>query len=142
VTDESAPISPVSGWFGEDDEGAFLVGRRCLACGSWSFPPMLPFCRNPRCGGDRVEDAPMSRRGSLWSFTYNHYPPPSPYPGSGDSFEPYGVAAVELANEAMIVLGQVARGVEPGSLQVGMEMALVIEPLPDGQPVWKWRPVA
>ena len=134
-------VVPVAAWFGEDAEGAFLVGRRCRACGSWSFPPMLPFCTNPGCGSGEVEDTTLSRRGTLWSFTFNRFPPPSPYPvPPTGSFEPYGVAAVELAREAMIVLGQVVRGVGPDSLRVGMDMTLAIEPLPDGQPVWKWRP--
>lgn len=133
---------PIESWFGQDEHGAYLVGRRCRACNSWFFPPMLQFCRNPSCGSEELEELPMSRRGSLWSYTVNYYPPPPPYPEPlGDDFEPYGVAAVELSAERMIVLGQLARGVNVGGLQVGTEMEVVIEPLPDGLSVWKWRPV-
>jgi uncharacterized OB-fold protein len=118
------------------------VGRRCRRCNSWFFPPTLSFCRNPACGGDDLDDLPMSRRGSLWSFTVNHYPPPPPYVvPEGAAFEPYGVAAVELATEQMIVLGQLARGVDARALRIGAEMEVVIEPLADGLAVWKWRPV-
>lgn len=133
---------PVGGWFGHDDDGAYLVGRRCRRCGSWFFPPTFAFCRNPVCAADDLEDLPMSRRGSLWSFTVNHYPPPPPYVvPEGATFEPYGVAAVELPAERMVVLGQLAWSVETAALRVGMEMEVVVEPLPDGLPVWKWRPV-
>jgi hypothetical protein len=46
----------------------------------------------------------------------------------------------------MVVLGQVARGVGVGRLEVGMEMELVVETLFEDTEndvvVWKWRPVA
>ena len=52
---------------------------------------------------------PLSRTGTVWSFTEHFYQPPEPYM-SADPFEPYMVAAVELAEEKMVVLGQVAAG--------------------------------
>jgi uncharacterized OB-fold protein len=62
-----------------------------------------------------------------------------------DPFEPYGVAAVELATEQMIVLGQIARGTDVAALRVGQEMELVVEPLYESEDalhtVWKWRPI-
>ncbi|MER3452185.1 MAG: benzoylsuccinyl-CoA thiolase [Acidimicrobiia bacterium] len=130
---------PVATWFGRDAHGAYLVGRHCRSCGSWVFPPVTPFCPNPACGASDLEDRPMSRRGTLWSYTENRYPPPPPYV-AGEPFEPYTVAAVELAGERMIVLGQVANGVPTTALRVGLAMEVTIEPLPDGLEVWKWRP--
>lgn len=141
--DDVAPAHPcpIEGWFGEDVEGAYLVGRRCRRCNSWFFPPTFPACRNPACGGEDLESRPMSRRGSLWSFTVNYYPPPPPYVvPEGAEFEPYGVAAVALPVERMVVLGQLAHDVDHRALRLGMEMEVVIEPLADGLPVWKWRP--
>ncbi|HKA93336.1 MAG TPA: OB-fold domain-containing protein, partial [Acidimicrobiia bacterium] len=84
-----------------------------------------------------------SNRGSVWSFTTNHYAPPAPYVAA-DPFEPFSVAAVELPREKMVVLGQVADGVDPGSLRVGEEVELVLGTLfeDDDQEyvVWKWKP--
>ena len=80
----------------------------------------------------------MSRRGRVWSFTVNHYAPPLPYVAA-DPFEPFGVAAVELAEERMIVLGQVAG--DAADLTIGDEVELVIGELSDGAPVWKWAKV-
>jgi len=55
------------------------------------------------------------------------------------------VAAVELAAERMVVLGQLAPGVDPESLELGMEMELVLDTLFEDEEaehmVWKWRPV-
>jgi hypothetical protein len=52
---------------------------------------------------------------------------------------------VELLDEGLMVLGQVAEGCDHGALRVGMEMELVVEPLyTDGAGaevmVWKWKP--
>jgi uncharacterized OB-fold protein len=86
----------------------------------------------------------LSRTGKLWSFTTNHYAPPPPYVAP-DPFVPYTVAAVELAEEKMVVLGQLAPGVDPKSLKVGMDVELVLETLYADESseylVWKWKPV-
>jgi len=70
----------------------------------------------------------MSRRGTLWSYAENRYAPPPPYPAP-DPFEPFAVAAVQLADEGLIVLGKVANGSLAEDLKVGMDMELAIEPL-------------
>ena len=142
-----APTPPprqpaIEGWFTNGAEPR-LVGSRCTACGTYFFPKETFACRNPECGGSTLEETPLSGRGTLWSFTDNRYPPPPPFV-AGDPFEPYAVAAVELAHERMVVLGQVARGVRTEQLTVGMEMELVIETLFEddagAHEIWKWRP--
>ena len=63
-----------------------------------------------------------------------------------EPFEPFAIAAVELAEEQMVVLGQVVEGVSADDLQVGMEMELVSAPLFEDDDavhmVWKWKPVS
>ena len=66
---------------------------------------------------------------------------------SPDPFVPYAIAAVELAEEKMVVLGQVASGVgDRATSQVGMRMELVAETLYEDDAkeyvVWKWAPAA
>ena len=55
-------------------------------------------------------------------------------------------AAVELAKEKMVVLGQLAAGVDPKSLKVGMQMELVLDTLYEDKQseylVWKWKPAS
>jgi uncharacterized protein len=142
---EKARTPAVQGWFTLDEREPRLLGSRCKACGSVFFPKETSFCRNPGCEGADFEEVPLSRRGRLWSYTNNAYPPPAPYVAS-DPFEPYAIAAVELADEKLVVLGQVVRGVGVDALRVGMEMELVVETLFTDEErdvlVWKWRPAA
>jgi hypothetical protein len=142
VTQRKKRVPVPDGWFTDEREPR-LIGSRCRACGTYFFPKETSFCRNPHCAGSDLDEVPFGRRGRVWSFTVNHYPPPPPFVAS-DPFEPYAVAAVELAEERMIVLGQVAGPIE--GLRVGAEMELVVGTLyEDGENeylVWKWRPAS
>jgi len=139
----SAPA--VDGWF-TTEKPPHLLGTRCRACGTYAFPPGKVACPNPVCTGgpDELELVPLSRTGRVWSYTENRYPPPAPYVAA-DPFVPFTVAAVELAEERMIVLGQVVAGVAPDSLHIGDEVELVIDTLYEDDEgehvVWKWAPV-
>ena len=126
-------VPAVEGWFASDPE-PHLIAKRCTSCSTYVFPPIAVRCPNPQCGGE-LEEAALSRRGRVWSFTINHYAPPPPYVPA-DPFEPFGVAAVELSEERMIVLGQVEG--DATELSIGDEVELVIGKLADGVPVWKW----
>lgn len=114
----------IEGWWSVDDtDTPRLIGARCPRCGTYVFPPRESNCPNPGCGGDELERVALSRRGRLWSYTENRYQPPPPYPQS-ESFEPFAVAAVQLADEGIIVLGKVVEGTLAEDLKVGMEMEL------------------
>jgi uncharacterized OB-fold protein len=134
----------VDGWFATDQSGApYLIGGKCHQCGTYVFPPRANNCPNPACDGDELAQVPLSRRGTLWSYTENRYAPPPPYP-SPDPFEPFAVAAVQLADEGLIVLGKVVEGTLAADLKVGMEMELTTMPLfvdDDGveRIVYAWR---
>ncbi len=143
MTKPRVPV--IEGMFREEADGSGrLLGGRCPACGASFFPKHLSFCRNPACGGTELDDVELSTRGTLWSYTDNRYAPPPPYPAS-EPFEPYGVAAVELAEEQMVVLGHLASGTDVGGLALGNEMELIVEPLyetdDEVRTVWKWRAV-
>jgi uncharacterized OB-fold protein len=135
----------IEGWFTMDGDPA-LLGTRCKECGNLFFPREEMFCRNPGCAGTEFEEVQIGRRGRLWSFTNNCYAPPAPYVAPTDPFEPYAIAAVELEDEKMVVLGQVVPGVDIDSLEAGQEMELVrgtlFEDDENEYVVWKWQPVA
>ncbi len=139
-----AKTPAVEGWFTLDAESPSLLGTRCQACGTYFFPKEVFFCRNPSCASSELVEVKLSQRGRLWSYTNNCYAPPHPYVAS-EPFEPYAVAAVELENERMVVLGQVAPGVAVESLEVGMEMELTLGTLYENAEreavIWKWKPV-
>ena len=135
----------IDGWFTAGDEPA-LLGTRCQACGTVFFPREEAFCRNPGCAGDAFEEVPLSRRGRVWSYTDARYQPPPPYVPRTEPYEPFALAAVELAAEGLVVLGQVADGYGVGDLAVGAEVELVVEPLytdDDGveRTTWRWKPL-
>jgi len=100
-----------------------LIGSRCAACGIVTFPAQ-DSC--PRCPSTEMEEHLLSRRGRLWAWTTQEFPPPSPpYAGpTGDAFVPYGVGYVELADEVRVE----TRLTETKGLRTGMEMELVLVP--------------
>jgi uncharacterized protein len=134
----------IDGWFAVDESGSpHLIGSRCPVCRTYVFPPRSLDCPNPACGSATLEEVALSRQGTLWSYAENRYAPPPPYPAP-DPFEPFAVAAVQLAEEGLIVLGKVVAGTLAEDLTVGMEMELAIEPLyrdDDGveRTVYAWR---
>jgi uncharacterized OB-fold protein len=137
-------VPAVEGWFTMDDSEPRLIGGRGTTSGSYFFPRALASSRNPAAPMEDVEEVRLSRRGRVWSFTTNHYPPPAPYVAP-EPFEPYTIVAVELPEEQMVVLGQLAEGTDPSSLRVGGEVELVLGTLYEDDEheyvVWKWRPV-
>jgi uncharacterized OB-fold protein len=143
------PVPAIEGWFTTDDEPR-LLGSSCTTCGTVFFPKIgTPdstggFCRNPACRGREFTETPLSRRGKVWSYTDAQYQPPPPYISSSDPYVPFTLAAVELADEQLVVLGQLADGFTVDDIKVGTEVELVIEPLYEleGEThlIYKWRP--
>jgi len=134
----------IEGWFTTGDEPA-LLGNRCTTCGTVFFPKASFFCRNPACSGEEFEETALSRRGRIWSFTDAQYQPPPPFVPRSAEHAPFAIAAVELADEQMVVLGQVADGFGVDDLEVGQPAELVIEDLFSDDEhdyvVWKWKPI-
>lgn len=143
--DEKKRVPAIEGWFEADSAEPHLLGSRCASCGSYFFPKEVAYCRNPQCRGGAFDVVPLSRKGTLWSFTNNCYQPPAPYV-SPEPFAPYAIAAVELAQEKLVVLGQVVAGVDTKQLRAGMSMELVVDTLYEDEEnayvVWKWKPAA
>ena len=122
-----------------------LIGTRCTNCGNHTFPAQSG-C--PKCTGSDMERVELSRRGTLWTWTVQGFPPKAPpYAGDDDptTFKPFGVGYVELPGQVKVE----ARLTEadPAKLKIGMEMELTLVPLTtdaDGNEVvtFAFRPVA
>ena len=71
----------------------------------------------------------LDRRGRLWAWTTQDYPPPSPpYAGpAGKEFVPFGIGYVQLADEVKVETRLTEA--DPKALVTGMEMELVLFPL-------------
>jgi uncharacterized OB-fold protein len=133
----------IEGWFTTDSEPR-LLGTRCTSCGTVFFPPAEGFCQNPSCQGRTFDVAELSRTGKVWSYTDAQYQPPAPYIPASDPYVPFAIAAVELAAEGLVVLGQLAAGVTVDDVRVGTDVELVVEPLYelDGVEhlIYRWKP--
>ena len=99
-----------------------LIGGRCRSCGTITFPKQGS-C--PRCTGSEVEEHLLDRRGTLWTFTVQGFPPKPPYAGP-EAFTPYGVGYVELAGQVLVESRLTEH--DPARLAIGAEMELVIVP--------------
>jgi uncharacterized OB-fold protein len=137
--DSTTPV--IEGWFTTGDEPA-LVGTRCRECGTVFFPRETAFCRNPRCSSTDLDETELSRRGRVWSYTDARYQPPPPYVPRTDPYEPFALAAVELEDEGLVVLGQVADGYGVDDLSIGTPVELVVEALDESSSIWRWKPIA
>ncbi|GAA4978058.1 putative OB-fold protein [Nonomuraea thailandensis] len=128
----------IDGWFAlSPEDGVHLLGTRCAACGTVCFPPRRGSCPNPRCAATDMQVLPLPRRGRVWSYTNACYPPPPPFVAA-EPYVPVTLAAVELDEVGIVVLGQV-KGLTVNELQVGMELELTSGPLADGPLVWMWE---
>jgi hypothetical protein len=140
-------VPAIEGWFtmGEDGAAPALLGSKCASCGTYAFPAERSFCKNPDCTSTEFETVELSRRGVIWSYTDARYQPPPPYMAA-DPYVPFCLAAVELAAEKLVVMGQVVGGVTVDDLHVGDEVELVLDTLyaegDEERVVWKWRPLS
>jgi uncharacterized OB-fold protein len=101
-----------------------LIGGHCADCGGWHFPAQ-DNC--PHCASLGVERRPLSRRGTLWTWTVQAFPPPvPPYRGPVEDFVPFGVGYIELP-EGLRVQARLTVN-DPARLAIGMPMALTVEP--------------
>lgn len=138
-------VPAIDGWFTTDEDQPALLGSRCTGCRTYAFPAERFVCRNPSCGSRTFDEVELSRRGTIWSYTNACYQPPPPYVPVTDPFEPFALVAVSLAEEAMVVMGQVVEGVGVEQLAVGQEVELVLGTLFEDDEheylIWRWRPI-
>jgi len=123
----------------EDNEFFWTSGREgvlrflgCDECGYLIHPPG-PVC--PKCWSRQVSPHPVSGRATLYSFTVNHQ---NWAPGTE---EPYVIGIVVPVEQNDIRLTTNVIGIDPGAVEIGMELEVVFE---DRDPVFLplFRPVA
>ena len=118
-----------------------LIGSKCKSCEEYFFPK-VKMCQNPECSKRDVEEVLFSRRGTLWTFSTQHYPPPPPYRGP----VPFIVGLMALSKENLKIMGRLTDDTKEEDLKIGTDLELVVEKLyedDDGNDVvtWKFKPV-
>ena len=132
-----APVA--DGLLGGSEGAPELIGSECLRCGVVAFPRQGSCAA---CTSSDVRERRLARRGTLWTWTIQCFPPKSPpYAGAADEFEPFGVGYVELPGELRVEARLTVA--DPERLRIGMPMELVLLPTPggDGALTYAFRPV-
>jgi uncharacterized OB-fold protein len=118
---QQVPIQ--AGLFTDHPTSPQLIGGCCTQCGRFHFPVQA---NCPYCAALSVEPTPLSRRGSLWTWTIQTFAPPvPPYRGPVEDFVPFGVGYIELP-EGLRVQGRLTVN-DPEQLSIGMPMELTLQ---------------
>jgi hydroxymethylglutaryl-CoA synthase len=131
--DESErPFSSISLLRRSAKQDTRFYGARCLSCGRILYPiPRL--C--PGCRGQRLEDVKLTRRGTVFTLTREHYfPTPDP---------PLFVAVVDLDGGGRVVLQGTDTGGDGAAIDIGTRVEFVYRRYHEGQRFhnyyWKCR---
>jgi uncharacterized protein len=90
--------------------------------------------------GDAARDTevyPLSRTGTLWSWTRQDFQPKAPYTGP-EPFEPFLIGYVELPGEVIVETRIVDAVLE--DLQLGMAMEFLVVPFDKQRSTYAFRP--
>jgi uncharacterized protein len=109
------------------EDRSALLGSRCTECGAHTFPRQGG-C--PRCTGSAMEDVPLSRTGTLWSWTIQGFRPKTPYSGT-EAYEPFGIGYVELPGQLIVETRLVET--DPEKLTIGMPLEFALVPFRDDE---------
>ncbi len=123
-------LIPIAADLWTDEPSPHLIGGR-LPSGRIVFP--MP-------NGDAAHDVeiyPLSRTGTLWSWTRQDFRPKEPYDGP-EAFEPYLLGFVELPNETIVETRIVGAALE--GLKLGMAMEFVVAPFDEHRSTYAFRP--
>ena len=94
-----------------------LLGSRCSACGAYYYPKRY-ICIT--CGHEGLEEAELSGRGKVWTFSIAGQTPP------GSLVEaPYPMAVVELPKEKVAIRCPLT-GVAMEDVKVGMDVEITL----------------
>ncbi|WAC23070.1 Zn-ribbon domain-containing OB-fold protein [Blastomonas sp. SL216] len=123
---------PVAEGLWTDEAAPCLIGGRNAQTGEIVFP--MP-------QGDAAQHfapVPLSRTGTLWSWTSQDFRPKSPPYAGPEDFTPFLIGYVELPGE-VIVETRIA-GAALADLKLGMAMELVLIEFAPGRSTFAFKP--
>jgi uncharacterized OB-fold protein len=119
-------------FFWEGVQARELRIQKCGGCGVLRHPP-APLCA--RCGSTDPGYVVASGRGVVYSHVTHHYPP---LPGVE---LPHVALLVEL-EEGVRLVSELATGVDPGTVRIGLPVQVAFETVPGGQQLPVFRPAS
>jgi len=135
-------VPVIEGLFTWPSDDPRIIVSRCKKCRTVSFPK-APFCENPDCEKVRenIEEIELSKRGTLYSYTHQIYPPPLPF--RYEPAEPYPIGMVDFP-EGIRIWGIIVK-MEKENLEIGMEVETTVGKLYEDEEneyiTWMWKPV-
>ena len=111
-----------------------LVVQRCTDCGYYNHPPRL-VC--DRCSSQRLDFAPASGRGTIYSFTVMHQPSVVGFEGE----VPYVNIVVELEEQPMLFMVSNLPHAELGKIRIGVRVEVWFEERGPDLVLAQFRPV-
>ncbi|GAA0646191.1 OB-fold domain-containing protein [Sphingomonas ursincola] len=124
---------PVAEGLWTDEAEPRLIGGRHAQTGEIVFP--MP-------GGDAAQHyvpVPLSRTGTLWSWTSQDFRPKSPPYAGPEDFVPFLLGYVELPGE--VIVETRIEGAALSDLSLGMPMELVLTEFAPGRTTFAFRPI-
>lgn len=133
------PINEENAGFWEGTRQHELRVERCDACQALRFPPR-PMC--PHCHSTLRSWAPVSGKGTIWSFVVPH-PPLLP---EFTELAPYSVVLVTLDESATLRMvgnlvetpGDPINAIDPARIEIGATVRVVFEPVDDELVLPRW----
>lgn len=122
ATSSETSVPLAEGLFTWPSDAPRLLGSRCEACGTMTFPTHYG-C--PKCSSDRMTTVELGTHGTVWTWTSQEFMPPPPYAGPAD-FQPYYVGYVELPGELMVET--YLTGYDDGHPEIGDEVEFTVVP--------------
>ncbi len=116
-------LRPIAEGVFTDEASPRLIGGRDRQTGRIVFP-------FPTARPDAFEPWPLSRMGSVWSYTVQRFRPKSPPYKGPVAFEPFAMGYVELAGETIVATRFV--DVDLDDIRIGMPVEMVLTPLDPG----------
>ena len=124
-------LAPIAAGLWTDEAQPRLIGGKHRESGEIVFP--MP----PGDAAALYEPMPLSRRGTLWSWTVQSFRPKSPPYDGPEDFAPFALGYVELPGEVIVE----TRLTRTGGLTIGMPMELTIEPFDAKRATYAFRPL-
>jgi uncharacterized OB-fold protein len=113
-----------------------LLGSRCPKCAAYYFPKRH-ICI--ACGQNGLDEAELSPRGKIWTFTIARQTPPGSWIEA-----PYAIAVVELPEK--VAIRTVLTDVDLDAVKVGMDVEITLAKMKEDEEgneimSYKFRPI-